>query len=476
MKRPIKHNDKYRNKDVYSSWNIKHQNKKKESHKDTSSKKVGMNTERQGRKANWKCNHQSFHLIKDMSSKKGSFAEELFKICERHKLNSEIIWNDPRQATKEGEVEECEAKPVSSPDLDVTVLEGIDVSEEPIDGAGRITCVPLSKLVYQPSECKDKPLNNATGDEKQRKRSEGERGRSDKAADEEECRMGSEGEKGKDKNTVSEEGYRKGREGEKKRDENTMTGEEYRKRNEAEKRTSDHTEEKAEELSVPQQVHKEGKEEEKGDKATSEGGKRKGNESEIGKGDNTVSEKEYRKGSGGEKGRSDNAMSEEEYRKGNQAEKRKCVHREEEAEEKRESASQQMHKKVKIQTGPMTEAQDTPRAQQIAFEEGRSVVEMKNIQSDFRSMVAIKTEKIPSALENGLSVVKTEPGLFNENNLESTELAMYKEQLKLEDLSIVVETETLEEETYPASMDDLRNYLNTFGMPVMKKGILELIL
>jgi len=75
---------------------------------------------------------------------------------------------------------------VSSPDLDVTVLEGIDVSEEPIDGAGRITCVPLSKLVYQPSECKDKPLNNATGDEKQRKRSEGERRTGRRGGEEEE--------------------------------------------------------------------------------------------------------------------------------------------------------------------------------------------------------------------------------------------------------------------------------------------------
>ncbi|XP_063608960.1 titin homolog [Penaeus indicus] len=460
MKRPIKHKDKHRDKNDYISWNIKQQNKKQEGQTDTSSGKIGMITKTQGRKGDWKCNHKSFHLIKEMSCKVGSFAEELFKtICKKHKkksIKSEMRRNVLQQATKEGKVEDYEAEPESSPDFEVTILERANVSENPMDRVGRIACVEVSKLTYQPLECRDKPVNNAISDENHRKRSDEER-RGDQAVGKEDCRKENEEEKSKGDNAISETEYRTGNQDEK------MTGD---------------TVEEEEELRarVSQPMHKEGNEGEKGegDTATSEEKNREGNESEERQDDYTVNEEECRKGSEGEERRGDNTMSVEESRK-DEGEKRKLVPIEEKIEAFRESEFQPVHKKVKIKTEPITleETQDTSCADQITsmlldYEEGQCVVQTQNVQSDFGSTVAVKTEKVPSNLEDMLSIVKTEPDFFRENNMESTEITMYKEQLKMEDLSIVVKPETLEEEAYPASMEDIRNFLNTLGMPAMK--------
>ncbi|XP_047494004.1 uncharacterized protein LOC125042416 [Penaeus chinensis] len=456
MKRPIKHKDKHRDKNDYISWNINQQNKKQKGQTDISSEKTGMNMKRQARKGEWKCNHKSFHLIKEMSCKAGSFAEELFKtICKKHKRKREMRRNVLQQATKEGKGEDNDGEPESPPDLEVTILERINVSEKPMGRAGRIACVDMSKLSYQPSECRDKPVNNAISDEKHRKRSDEER-RGDQAVGKEDCRKGNEGEKSKGDNAISEREYRKGNQDEEMTGDTVEEGEELRE-------------------GVSQQMHKEGNggEKGKGDTTTSEEKNRERNESEKRQDGYTVNEEECRKGSEGEERRGHNAMSEEESRKENQGEKRKSVPIEEKVEAVRESAIQPVHKKVKIKTEPMTleETQDTSCADQITsmlldYEEGQCAVQTQNV--DFESTIAVKTEKVPSDLEDMLSIVKTEPGFFRENNMESTEITMYKEQLKMEDLSIVIKSETLEEDAYPASMEDIRNYLNTLGMPAMK--------
>ncbi|XP_042868088.1 uncharacterized protein LOC122250644 [Penaeus japonicus] len=151
--------------------------RKQEGYNDIISEKEINSTGRGGVKR--KCNQESFHLIKEMSSNQGSFAEELFKrMSKRHQLESKVIRNDQRLTVEEGQERQHdtlspERHRESSPESAVAkILEkSPSQPEEAMDRAVRIP--DANKLICQKNGGKDN-LGNATKKEKIKKGNEDE--------------------------------------------------------------------------------------------------------------------------------------------------------------------------------------------------------------------------------------------------------------------------------------------------------------